>query len=405
MEGSFCIIIHKCRIGHFMEYYVKIIDLNIYLGETKFDGTASNPRIVWHRKQAVLIQLIDDCGMIGWGECWTFDRSADALIRFIQTELKDMVIGETIDSIEDFSRFISSGSVLSGRHGMLSAALSGINCALWDIYSKNLNLPLFKALNSSYQNPRVPVYASGGLYLTDDTPHSLGETVKNYVEQGFKTVKLKFGARSFQEDIARISHVRNIVGPDISIILDAVYSLNKDKASQWLPHWKNWNIQAIQAPFKADDWDAMSWLNKECSMPVMVFEAESRYEIFRALLQQDAIGIMQFSPIAVGGIDASLKLIELAQQFGKKVSLQCSSTWLAELISMQLAGASKNIEHVEYHQFHRMMFDSAEPTYQAVLAGNIELSSTHGLGFAPPSNFLIDTNNSLPDLGIEKIMI
>jgi len=388
-----------------MEYYVKIVALNIKLGETKFDGRASNPRIVWHRKQAVFIQLIDESGQFGWGECWTFDSSADALIRFIQTEIKQMVIGATIDSIADFSQFISSGSVLSGRHGMLSAALSGVNCALWDIYAKNSRLPLYKALDSDYQKPSVPVYASGGLYLTGDSPGSLGDTVKGYVEQGFKTVKLKFGARSFQEDIARISHVRSIISDDISIILDAVYSLNKDKASQWLPYWNDWNIQAIQAPFKADDWDAMSWLNRDCKIPVMVFEAESRYEIFRALLQQEAVGIVQFSPIAVGGIDASIKLIDLAQQFGKNVSLQCSSTWLAELISMQIAGAHKNIEHVEYHQFHRMMFDTAEPSYRKIQDGCIELSSTYGLGFAPPSDFLIDTNDSLPDLGTGKITI
>ncbi|MFT2112081.1 mandelate racemase/muconate lactonizing enzyme family protein [Marinomonas sp. 2405UD68-3] len=368
---------------------------NIYLGESKFDGSASNPRIVWHRKQAVLIQLIDDLGNIGWGECWTFDLSADALIRFIQTEIKSMVLGAQIDSIEDFSQFLLSGSVLSGRHGMLSAAVSGVNCALWDMHSKTLGCPLYQTLNSSIKRPIIPVYASGGLYQKDDSPESLGAVVEGYVNQGFETVKMKFGGRSFDEDVARVSHVRKMVGPNVSIILDAVYSLDKDKASQWLPYWKNWNIQAIQAPFKAHDWEAMSWLNNH--IPVMVFEAESRYEVFRALLQQNAIGILQFSPIAVGGINASLNMIELAKEFGKNVSLQCSSTWLAELISMHLAGACDNIEHVEYHQFHRMMFDFADPSYKKIQSGKIALLNNSGLGFEPPLELLINCNEALPD--------
>ena len=380
---------------------MRIAEFKIYLAEAQFDGQASNPRMTWRRKQAIFIELTDADGFSGWGECWTFDQSADALVRFIQTELLDKVKGQNIDSITAFSSALSVSSVLSGRHGMLAAALSGINCALWDIRARRLDLPLWQTLSEtarSHAPPVVPVYASGGLYMKGDDPHILQSVVSGYVAQGFRTVKMKFGAKTFEEDLARISEVRRRIGPDINLILDAVYSLDRQTAEQWLPHWEELGVQAIQAPFEAHDWDAMVWLNQLCAIPVMVFEAESRFEIFRALLQAGAIGILQFSPIAAGGFDASMRLIDLAADYGKPVSLQCSSTWMAELIAMHLAGASDNVAHVEYHQFHRMMFDLSEQTYTTLVNGKVTLSQNPGLGFIPPTDRLRDVTTRLPDL-------
>ena len=380
---------------------MSITDFRIYLAEAKFDGQASNPKMTWWRKQAVLIQLTDTEGFSGWGECWTFDQSADALVRFIQTELRGHLLGQDVESIAETCSRLYSDAVLSGRHGILSAALSGINCALWDIKSKRIGLPLWQVFGKQLDGEAlraVPVYASGGLYMRGDDPQILQAVVSGYVEQGFRTVKMKFGGKEFEDDLDRISEVRRGIGQNINLILDAVYSLDRQKAERWLPYWKDLGVQAVQAPFDASDWESMIWLNQDCGMPVMAFEAETRYEIFRALLQAGAIGIMQFSPVAVGGIDASRRFIDLAAEHGKMVSLQCSSTWMAELIAMHLAGASDNVEHVEYHQFHRLMFDLAEPTYTRLVDGNVILSSTPGLGLAPPLDRLRDVTSGLPDL-------
>lgn len=394
------------------ENIMHITEFNIHISEEKFDGSASNSRMTWRRKQAVLIEIKDNSGRSGWGECWTFDQSADALIRFIQTEIQPWVSHKTIESIDDFCQEIYLTSVLSGRHGMLSAALSGVNCALWDLHAQASEVPLWQALNPNLVQttlPDVSVYASGGLYMKGDDPQVLQAVVSGYVKQGFRTVKMKFGAKSFEDDLARITEVRRSIGPDIELILDAVYSLDKEKAIKWLPHWRELDVQAIQAPFPASDWAAMSWLNQEQNIPVMGFEAESRFEVFRALLQVDAIGILQFSPIAVGGYDASFRLVRLAEQFGKKVSLQCSSTWLAEMICFHLAAASQSVMHAEFHQFHqfhqfhRQMFDVAAPKMMTLTGGKLGLSSTPGLGFVPPKDRLLKVTDNLPDLIVNKL--
>ena len=376
---------------------MKIEKLRIFLAEADLGGRAYNPRILWTRKQAVLIELEDADGICGWGECWTFDRSADALIRFIQTEIRPSLIGREVASIAELWEEIWSNSVLSGRHGMTAAALSGVDSALWDIAARRRGLPLGEALGLETPRRPVPVYASGGLYRRDGGLSDLQAEMRRHIAEGYRCVKMKIGALELEQDLKRLQAVRDAIGPETGLIVDAVYSLDRKTAERWLPHWQSLAVQAVQAPFPARDWDSMQWLNRDCRMPVMVFEAENRYVVFRALLEREAIGVLQFSPIAVGGVTASLALINLAQDFGCQSSLQCSSTWLAEMIAFQIGSVSASVRHVELHRFHTMLFDLADPVTREVRAGCIDLGEAPGIGFCVPHDRLRGVDLALAD--------
>lgn len=376
---------------------MRVASFNIHVASSSLGGRFYNPRILWERKQAVFIEIVDEQGFRGWGECWTFDQSADALIRFIQTELRPLVIDREFASIEDAWDEMWATTVLSGRHGLMAAALSGLDCALWDIRAQGQGLSLGKAIAKENGTRHVPVYASGGLYQKDGDINDLQAEMRSYVEDGYRRVKIKFGAKEFEEDVERVRAVRDAVGDGVELIVDAVYSLDRRMAERWLPEWRANRVEAVQAPFPARDWDSMRWLNQECGMPVMVFEAENRYVVFRSLLELNAVGVLQFSPIAVGGVTASLALIGLAEEFGCPVSLQCSSTWLAEMIALQIASARNSVDHVEIHGFHRMMFERADPKHLRLVSGAVDLGQTLGIGFSPPYERLEAFNTELPD--------
>lgn len=159
--------------------------------------------------------------------------------------------------------------------------------------------------------------------------------------------------------------------------------------NRWLSHWKKAGVSAVQAPFLAEDWDAMVWLNQDVGIPVMAFEAESRLEIFRALLDRGALGIVQFSCIAVGGLTASLKLLALAKQYSVPVTLQCSSTFFAEAVAMQLAASFEQIVHVELHQFHTTFYEIAPSSAITPIQGCVKIPEGSGVGFTPPISKLI----------------
>lgn len=381
---------------------MNIREVNIHVAEKNLGSRFYNPRILWHRKQYVFIELITDDGFIGWGECWTFDKSADALVRFLQTEIRPGLIGRLATSIEDICRDLWSDTVLSGRHGMAAAAISGVDCALWDIAAKRDGQPVSVRISPGTWRRAIPVYASGGLYRKDEGCDELAEEMQAHVANGFRCVKMKIGALEFERDLERVKTVRQAIGPKTGLIIDAVYSLDKDKANRWLPYWKKLGVQAVQAPFPQRYWDDMRWLNRDAGVPVMVFEAENRYAVFRALLEIGAIGVMQFSPIAVGGISASLALIELAEKYGCQTSLQCSSSWLAEKIALQLGSARTSVAHVEIHAFHQYLFDRVGADEHALKEGCHVLADTCGLGFEVPDDDLTLCNDRLPDFGIRQ---
>jgi L-alanine-DL-glutamate epimerase-like enolase superfamily enzyme len=377
---------------------MKAKKIRIYVKEVDLGGQVFNPRIVWKRKQAVFIEVENSNGIVGWGECWTFDQSADALVRFLQTEIIPAVIDREFSSIESMWQEIWSNTVLSGRHGMTAAALSGLDNALWDILAQEKGVSLGEAISPDKDMRPVPVYASGGLYRKDGCIKELQKEMRHYVRDGFRCVKMKIGALEFKQDLERVRAAREAIGDETNLIVDAVYSLDRVMAERWLPEWEALNIQAVQAPFRAQEWDAMQWLNRDCGMPVMVFEAENRFEIFRALLKNEAVGILQFSPIAVGGVSASCRLIRLAESFGCPVSMQCSSSWVAEMIALQIARANASVRHVEIHTLHRMLFECAEREHLQLKNGCLHIGSAPGLGFVPPYSGLTAFDAGLPDM-------
>lgn len=379
-----------------------IREVNIHIAEKDLGSRFYNPRILWHRKQYVFIEIIAVDGTVGWGECWTFDQSADALVRFLQTEIRPGLLGRATTSIKDIWQDLWSDTVLSGRHGMAAAAISGVDCALWDIAAKRKGQSVSDLIAPDQSRQAVPVYASGGLYRKDGGCQELAKEMSTHVANGFHCVKMKIGALEFEQDLERVQTVRRAIGPNTRLIIDAVYSLDKEKAKRWLPHWQDQGVTAVQAPFPQRDWDEMRWLNQDAGIPVMVFEAENRYAVFRALLEIDAIGVMQFSPIAVGGISAALSLVSLAEKYGCDTSLQCSSSWLAEKIALHIGGACRSVCHVELHTFHQYLFDRAGADEHALKDGCHILGDASGLGFDVPHDGLTLCNDRLPDFGASQ---
>lgn len=377
---------------------MRIADTEIFLLEVPLGGRIYNPRLLWQRKQSVLLRVTDSEGRSGWGECWCFDSSADPLIRFLQTEIRPLLQGRSVNEISALWNELWAMTSLNGRHGMMAAALSGIDIALHDLQARTEGRPMGAFAAASALRNEVPVYASAGLYQVDDSIETLASEMSGHVAQGHDRVKMKFGALSFEQDVARMRAVRDAIGPGTGLIVDAVYSLDRRSARAWLPIWQALEVEAVQAPFPPQDWDAMRWLNHDCAIPVMVFEAESRFEVFRALLQAQAIGVLQFSPVAVGGITAACRLIALGREHGIPVSLQCSSTWLAEAAALELARGHGQVIHVELHSLHQGLFSAVSAAERTPRDGRLALHNRPGLGFVPPLQDLRSVDTVLPDL-------
>ena len=359
----------------------RIAALSTYLLTRELDGSHSNPRMAWHRREAVFVRVRDEDGAEGWGECWTFDRSAAALLAFIETEVVPLVVHRPFATIEAVHDAIRDTAILSGRHGMAAAAASGVDLALHDLAARRAGQPLASWLGSGRR--RVAVYASGGLYAKGKGVAELAAEMRGYRERGFTTVKMKIGRLGFAEDRARLEAVREAIGSAATLLVDAVYSLEPERARRWLPVFRAVGVLAIQAPFPPDRWAEMASLNRE--LPVMAWDAEVRPEIYRAALAAGAIGVMLLAPTAVGGVTGTRRLLAMAADAGVPASLHCSSTGFAELAAFHLAAALPAIRDVEYHQFHTMLYDRLPPAVLTVENGTVTVPDVAGIGMAVPA--------------------
>lgn len=361
---------------------MRIRSASVYAVVRPLDGRTFNAAMHWKRKDVVLVRLITDSGIEGWGECWTFDEEPTALIAFIRSEVLPHVLGSADPDPREIHRSLFSSTRLSGRFGIMASAISGVDIALWDILAKSRDAPLAALLRM--ERERIPVYASGGLYRQDGTLEALYREFAEYAACGYRRFKMKIGGAAFEEDRRRVATVRDAIGPNGELIVDATYSLSLDIGRKWIPVWHAYDVSTIQAPLPPGHWQDLRRLADESGLQVMGFEAECRKEILLHLAEIGALGIIQFSPIAAGGISGALELLEGAERLGAPVSLQVSSSGVAAMAALQLGATSRAVQHVEYHQFHTLFYERMPDSVTRVYEGVVRLSGSAGLGMAPP---------------------
>ena len=172
---------------------MRITKVTPRLIERAMDGTAWNPRTRWAKKQIVLVFVETEGGLCGVGEGWTSSGSPRALIATIEDDLAPLLIGQDPHFVTRFGARAFDMTEMSSRSGIVGAAWSALDIALWDLIGKAAGLPLYKLLGAAAEH--VFTYASAGLYGSGKTPDDLGAELKGYVDQGFTAVKMK-GSKS-----------------------------------------------------------------------------------------------------------------------------------------------------------------------------------------------------------------
>lgn len=361
---------------------MRIVDLKVFVHINDLRGKVWNPKIRWTRKHAVLVELTTSEGLTGLGECWCFDTEPDALIAFLASEVVPRVVELEFLLPSDLSGVLTDTTTLSARHGIMASAMSGIDIALWDIAAKANGMPLYRQLGGS--SNRVRVYASGGLYGEGKTAADLVEELAGYVKAGFDTVKLKVGGLAPAADAERVRAVRRGLGEGPRLIVDGVYSFDTESAAAFYRSIADCGIEAFQAPLPADDIAGMNRLVQVHGVPVMGIEAEYRAPIVELLIERRAVDILQIALVACGGIDAARGHLCRAATKAIPVSLEVSSTAVAQMAAFHFGAAHPQVASVEYHMVHRALFDLLPFAPSDIDGGFLVLPETPGLGITLP---------------------
>ncbi len=337
-----------------------------------------NPQQRWRKKHVVLVFLQTDEGHIGVGEAWASGGSVDALVKTIEDDLAPIVIG-----LDPFASGLVWSQAwrmteLSTRRGITSAALGAVNTAQWDLAGKISGLPLCSLLGKEADSVRC--YASAGLYGDNKTVADLANEMSGYLDLGFTDVKIKVGGVSLAEDVARVAAVRDVIGGDGRLMVDAVYCLDVPGALRLAKAFEPYDVYWLEAPVAPDDIDGQARVNAAGIVPVCGNETEYGCDRFLELMRKRAVEFVQFDIAMCGGITEGRRIAELARAHHLPCSLHAASSSVLFAATLHLAAALPNVDSVEFHMLHRWLFERAPEGTFAVSNNHVSPPSGPGIG-------------------------
>jgi D-arabinonate dehydratase len=266
---------------------------------------------------------------------------------------------------------------LVGRRGISTRVISGIDIALWDIKGKVANLPVYKLLGG-FSN-RVDTYIAGGYYEEGKGLKELAQEMERNLEIGARAVKIKVGAVPIHEDIERVRVCREVIGPDVKLMVDANNAYRHYEAIAFARRAEKYDLFWFEEPVEPDDYIGQAEITRATSVPVAAGENEYTRYGFRDMINHRAVDILQPDALILGGITEFMKVAALAQANDLDIAPHG-----AQEVHIHLVSAIPNGLILEYYR------DSVNPMHGKVWQHELEIKDGYvyapdrpGLGLEP----------------------
>ena len=293
---------------------MKITSIKSHVLRYELDKELGYSQQYYKHRTAHLVEVETDEGITGWGECFGPGNIALANKYIVEKVIQPLIKGDDPLNKEHIWHKVYNLLRDSGQKGMPIQALSGIDIALWDILAKKSNLPLYQLLGGK-TNDKIPVYGYG-MMLQKKTVQELCELFKNEAsqikEKNFKAMKMKIGMGP-KEDLKLVSAVRDTIGSEFKLMVDANHAYNKNDALYVGKGLDEMNIYWFEEPVAPEDYDGYKELKEKLKTNIAGGEAEFTKYGWNQLLKNNCIDIAQPEVCGLGGITEYLKVSALAQ--------------------------------------------------------------------------------------------
>lgn len=269
----------------------------------------------WLYKQrgSCIVEIETADGIVGWGECYGPSQVARA---YIESQYAPRIIGRDPFDVEVIWEDLYNRIKDYGNKGMAISALSGIDIALWDIIGKSCGKPVHKLIGGAYRT-EVQSYATGLYFIDmDRLIEEAVEEAQGYVAEGFTAVKMKIGLGSPKLDLERVRAVREAVGGDVRLMVDANHCFTVPAAIRLGRELEKLDVEWFEEPISPEDLDGYVEVTRALDMAVAGGENEFTRWGFRDIVARKAMDIVQPDVCAAGGISECRKIAALAAAHG-----------------------------------------------------------------------------------------
>lgn len=329
-------------------------------------------------REYILVWAIGEDGTfgLGYGLGSRYPGGAQLFHDIVQGQLAPIALGSDSWMTEELWAKLYQRTLLLGRRGAGLRAMSALDIAFWDLNAKVAGVPLYRLLGG-YRS-EVPIYASGGYYAAEDPLKDIEAEIGAYLKRGFNAVKIKVGGRPLAVDVARVRLVREMIGPEARLALDANNAWTSlidalRAAERFAPYDPWW----LEEPFLPDAAGNFAELAKRTSIPLATGELESTRWPFRQFLDERSVHVLQPDATVCGGVTEWRRIAQMAAGFDVPVAPH----WAAEIHS-HLVASSPNGLAVEYFtpdrdivNFERLVANPLTP-----VGGSLRLSEVPGHG-------------------------
>jgi galactonate dehydratase len=274
----------------------------------------------------VFLRIDTDAGIHGWGQVSTGPHSA--VVAGAASRLGPILEGEDPTRIEFLWHKLYASFNSLGSLGFVSALISGVDIALWDIRGKMLGLPIYELLGGKFHESLV-LYANGW-FFDCETPQQFAQAARRVVDMGHTAIKLdpfRRGAAylagyaaNYPPDqdydaVEIIEAVRTEVGNNIEIFVDAHGRFNLPTAVRLANRLRPYRLGWFEEPVPPENADALAQFRAQTDVPICVGERlYTRWE-FRPLLEQKLTDYIMPDIIRTGGISEMKKIATQAEAY------------------------------------------------------------------------------------------
>ena len=326
----------------------------------------------------VIIRVETDAGIEGVSEATVMERwsgetvwGAKALIDNVLAPLLMDFDPYDIEGIDDRM----DGAC---RHNWF--AKSAIEMACWDIQGKEAGKPVYELLGGAVRPREIRCRFSMGAY----PPERAQRRAQELVDEGFTTIKVKVGTNP-DEDVERVQLVRNVIGPNLDMVIDANCGWDAKTAITSFERMRGCNISLFEQPTTDGDFDALAAVRRAIA-PTFVMADDIVFDRIHAenCLRTEACDVISVYPGKNGGIRKCKEIVDLAEQHGVACSMGSNLEWdIATAAMCHLVVACPNLKIEQFPG------DILGPDYHDIrIATNplnisgpiVELSDRPGLG-------------------------
>ncbi len=348
-------------------HHAQIHELDVSAYTIPTDRPESDGTLKWDQTTMVLVRIIAE-GQTGLG--YTYAHAAAG--RLIHDELASVVRGMNPFDIPACWQAMTGAVRNNGDTGLCRMAISAVDCALWDLKAKLLDVPLVRLLGAV--RDEVPAYGSGG--FTSYTLEQLEDQLGGWAEEGFSMVKMKIGRQS-RDDPRRMAAAREAIGGQVRLFVDANGGYKCKQALAMAERFPELGVSWYEEPVYHLDREGLRFLRRRMPGGVEITAGEYGFntDYFRRMVQAEAVDVLQADATRCT-LTSFLQVGALCETSHLPMSSHCAPS-----LHLHACCALPCMRHMEYFHDHvrieHMLFDGAATAAKGMLRPDL---SRPGLG-------------------------